>query len=499
MSRVGEPAPIRVRASRAGRFPLGTPGGRAGSFATPIVAGMTVVAGIIYFAVGSGGSFLPRQSSFPHHLLTAYAWTQGRLHLTAGELERRYIEARLARAGQMLPRATSDSVARVAYRETNARVLRARGLSEAEIDARVAHFLTGAYHDWVRIDDRFYAYWPPLPALLALPLVWLSGPSASDVLLGNLVGAATIPAIYFMLAALRRRWSELTPAACVALTALYAFGTVHLYQACLGQVWFLTQLCGTLCLILAIGLGLRAIERPGLIVAAAAMLGLGFLARSTIILAAPFLAAVLWLAVREGPNRIRRFLGYGSAAGATLTVAIAVQLAFNFARFGDPLDFGQGRLADAGGNPRFADEFKQYGRFHTHYIANNFKYYFTNFSLRYDHLRSPGVATFDPNGNSLFMVTPAMIYLLAFARTRQRALQLALVAGAIPGTAALMLFHGTGWYQFGHRYLLDVMPFLLLLAAFGMRGRLTGLSLALISASIAVNAWGTHRFCFEQA
>ncbi len=35
-----------------------------------------------------------------------------------------------------------------------------------------------------------------------------------------------------------------------------------------------------------------------------------------------------------------------------------------------------------------------------------------------------------------------------------------------------MLFHGTGWYQFGARYLLDTMPFLLILVAFGMRGRL---------------------------
>jgi hypothetical protein len=79
-----------------------------------------------------------------------------------------------------------------------------------------------------------------------------------------------------------------------------------------------------------------------------------------------------------------------------------------------------------------------------------------------------------------------------------RRLLWAVLAGAIPGLTALMLFHGTGWYQFGQRYLLDVLPFFLLLAALGMRGRLTRVSLASIGISFAVNAWGTHRFILEQ-
>jgi hypothetical protein len=61
-----------------------------------------------------------------------------------------------------------------------------------------------------------------------------------------------------------------------------------------------------------------------------------------------------------------------------------------------------------------------------------------------------------------------------------------------------MVFHGTGWYQFGQRYLLDIMPFLLLLVAFGMRGRLSRVSIALVLLSLATNAWGTYRFLVEQ-
>jgi hypothetical protein len=59
----------------------------------------------------------------------------------------------------------------------------------------------------------------------------------------------------------------------------------------------------------------------------------------------------------------------------------------------------------------------------------------------------------------------------------------------------LLLFMGTGWYQFGNRYLLDLMPLAILLIATGMEGRLTFMSAILIILSIVANAWGTYRFC----
>lgn len=64
--------------------------------------------------------------------------------------------------------------------------------------------------------------------------------------------------------------------------------------------------------------------------------------------------------------------------------------------------------------------------------------------------------------------------------------------------ATLLLFFGTGWYNFGNRYLLDLMPLAILLIAAGMRGRLTRVSVALITLSVLVNSWGLYRFMQEQ-
>ena len=62
----------------------------------------------------------------------------------------------------------------------------------------------------------------------------------------------------------------------------------------------------------------------------------------------------------------------------------------------------------------------------------------------------------------------------------------------------LLLCLFPGWYQFGNRFLLDVMPLAILLIAIGMQGRLTPTAALLIALSVAVNTWGTYRFCAEQ-
>jgi hypothetical protein len=458
-----------------------------------VVAG---ICGFVYLAVGSGGTFRFLPSTYVHHTLTAHAWLQGRLYATSDEIAVQYVMNRERRRGHVVPQDQSAGEFLQSYR----RDLAASRHSQEPIDVTQDRAFSAAFHDWVRLDDRYYAYWPPLPAALLLPFVWLRGPGVSDVLVGNLLGFASVAFVYLMLRALRSLWPALTTPACAALALAYGLGTCHMYQACFGQVWYLSQLSATLFLIVAICCGLNAVQQPAWMGAAGLALGIAFLGRNTAILSAPFFAVMLWLAVRDSPAWRRRYLVWSAAFGGALVVAIAIQLAFNHARFSDALDFGQGHLAQAGGNPRFAADFERYGRFSVHYLPRNVWYYFLNplmGSLGGPRSRIDGQPFFDPDGNSLFLVSPFMLYLLRCWQRRD-VLLAGVLAGALPGTVALMFFHGTGWFQFGQRYLLDTMPFLLLLAAFGMRGRLTWTAAALILVSIMVNGWGTYRFHLEQ-
>ncbi|MEE8170916.1 MAG: glycosyltransferase family 39 protein [Phycisphaerae bacterium] len=479
-------------------------------------AGLIVAAicAIVFFWAGVG-RFGVRVSGWSHHNLTANAWLHGRLYATADEIEHNYFTQWFIDRGQRMPRSTTTDQLRQSYRRIWQASLSRKGFNNAQIEARIKGMIGNAYHDWVRIKDpggdRFYAYWPPVPAVMMLPLVIAAGPTASDVLVGNALGSLIVLFTYLMLRELSKHWRALSTRACALLTILFGLGTCHFYQATIGQVWYLTQLTGTLFLIIAMWFAFKALAHPKWIVPAGVALGLGFLSRSTIILAAPFFAVVLWIAVRDSADRLKRYIGWGVAFNAMLLLAIGVQFGFNDARFGHPLEFGQGKLTeeDSGGNPIFTKEFKKYGRFNFHYLPRNVQHYFLHVPWPWDfelgnfkykarrHPKQPGW-TYDPWGDGLFFVSPAMLFIFLCWRQKRRDLLVATLAGLIPGTAALMLFHGTGYYQFGQRYLLDTMPFFLLLAAFGMRGRMSKLAVTLIALSVLVNSWGTYRFGLEQ-
>lgn len=417
--------------------------------------------------------------------------------MSVEEIVAQYVRNEQRRRGNRLSDDLSSTNVFAQARSAYAAEERRLGLSDEQIEVGFNRQLTAILHDWVRLDGRYYAYWPPFTTALLLPLVFFFGPGVSDVLVTNVLGALSVAGIYLMLRALQPYRPNLNTRVCVALSFAYGLGTCHFYQASFGRVWHQTQISATLFLILAILFALKALGQVRWMLAGATALSLAFLCRNSLLVAAPAFAFFFWQASARTTVQSRYLLWkVGAPCVAILAVAIAVQLGFNKARFGDALDFGDGHLADAGGLPRFMDDFHRYGRFSFHYVPRNVWYYFLN--PRMGILGGPlhprtGSRSFDPEGNSLFLISPFMLYLFAFARRRDD-LQKVFWVGALPGTALLMLFYGTGFYQFGQRYLLDTMPFLLLLVAGGMRERLTSVAALLIVLSIAVNTWGTYRF-----
>jgi len=171
-----------------------------------------------------------------------------------------------------------------------------------------------------------------------------------------------------------------------------------------------------------------------------------------------------------------------------------VQGVYNYARFADVLEGGLSIQVLTGGHPRFVQPFEKYGAFSLHYLPHNFKYYFWNYTVV--EIEN-GAIWIDFEGNSMFLVTPPLLYVFRLRR-HKLAFALALLSGILPLLAALLLYFATGVVQFGPRYLLDVMPLLLLLVALGMRGRLTHVGYVLVVLAIATHAFGTYRFCDEK-
>ena len=433
-----------------------------------------LVAALVYLALASHGTFRFGLSTYPHHVLIADAWLHGQLHVRDEVLHER-----------------ADAF----YRELREEVERARAargetLGDADWNRILERNRAPVLHDWSVVDGKHYGWFGPAPAALLVPFVAVFGLEASDVLLSCLLGAGTVLLTYLVLREVERRgFLALTPSAAVALALLVGFGTVHLYLTVLAHVWFLSQVTATFFLTLALVCALRADLGRRWALAAGAALGASYLARPSELATLPFFVWALWSAGADARERVRLALAFGTP----LALALGGMAAFNLARFGNALEDGLRYQLASGANPRFIADYRAHGVFSLHWVPRNLWHYFANPLLR----RLPdGALSFDPDGNSLFLVTPAFLYLFPALRARGGLVRSAWVACAC-SMSVLLFFFGTGWFGFGNRYLLDLVPLALILVAAGMRGRLTRVSVALIVLSVAVNAWGLYRFTLE--
>jgi hypothetical protein len=470
----------RVKQSGARLAPAGH---KSEAHEIPLWPGLLTAAlvGVVYLTVASGGTFHFRQSLFPHHVLIADAWLHGQLNVRDEVI-----------------RARNDQFYQ-AYHNNLERRYRAQGrqLPEADWLRLRAQVTPPSNHDWSVINGKFYGYWGPMVPALLLPYVAVAGLQASDMLFSCLVGMGTVLLTFLMLReADRAGFVPLTTAVCTALALVLGLGTVHFFLTIAGQVWFLSQVVATFFSTMAIWFILRTGASTVWPLAAGAAFGAAILARSSVGAIAPFFYCTLFLLARRAGRRVwPSLLRNAIAFSVPLVIAVGVILAYNYGRFGNVFETGTRVQFLTGGNPIFRRDYAQYGPFNVHYLSRNLYYYFLNPMLR-RHPRTQAF-TFDPFGNSMFLVTPPLLYVFRSV-SRRDWFALGVWAGVVPCMLLLLLFQGSGWFGFGNRYLLDLMPLALLLIAIGMRGRLTRTGLVLVALSLIVNAWGTYRFTLEQ-
>jgi hypothetical protein len=172
--------------------------------------------------------------------------------------------------------------------------------------------------------------------------------------------------------------------------------------------------------------------------------------------------------------------------GVVLGMFAAALLLYNYARFGSALDFGYAdmRIADV-----LAPRLREHGQFSLAFLPENLFYFLAAPPNVLD--RTPFV---EPNqwGLGIIFASPGLLYCLRGIRLTAASLGAALAAllVALPN----LLYYNTGWVQFGYRFSLDYLPFLVVLAALGTRGRIGRLGLVAIAISAIAGYWGYHWF-----
>lgn len=323
-------------------------------------------------------------------------------------------------------------------------------------------------------DGRWCVAYPPLPAILAVPLVWLGTATAQGVV-SQVSGGASAAFLYL---ALRAYGAPRLVA--VTGTLLSAFGTTLLFTSADGRSWFAAHAVAMLFTSIAFYLASRGGPAWGV----GAAIGFAALARLPVAAATPALAL---LVARRGGTPFRAALTRVVLGGLPL---LAIYVAYNVLRWGTVTDAGYARLTEG-------DFFFDHGLFSLAYLPRH---------LYAIAMEPPDLV---PNvwyflrprfvGMSLFLVTPAFLFVFAGLQDVRRSI--AVAATAIAAGLALLpdVTHGTvGFAQFGYRFSIDAQPFLVALALGGdalrngvWRGRPSVLFLIACALAVVMNVYAT--------
>ncbi|MDQ3937487.1 MAG: hypothetical protein M3253_02260 [Chloroflexota bacterium] len=338
---------------------------------------------------------------------------------------------------------------------------------------------------------------PPLPAVLLMPLVAVFGVATDQSVLAALLGGLNVALVWLVASQLTRRRG---PA--LLATVFFGFGTVHWYAAMLGSTWYYAHVVAVTFLLLSIILALdgerlerayggrrtRAIDGRQFV--AGLMLGVAALARLPVIFGAPFL-----LFVGGGGSYLRR----GFWAGLGAAIPLALLLAYNFGSTGELIHPAYEYLYRFEYAPRPE-------LIHRDWMIEDPRYLPQNLAimLAWPPVIRPecGLALLDPAcppispdplAMSILLTSPGYLLVLpALTAWRQR---LVLGAGlAVLTIAVFNLMHfSQGWVQFGYRFSNDFAPYALILVTLGIvKLGLRPLTRFLVAASIVINAWGVY-------
>lgn len=355
-------------------------------------------------------------------------------------------------------------------------------LADAFLHGRLYLATPASTHDLTLHGGKWYVPFPPLPALLMLPWVaWQGVTSLNTVLFATIFGALNVTLIFLLLSALaRRQWTQLSTVDNLWLTLLFALGCVHWYMATIGSVWFVAQICTVTFVALAVWLAIEG--RSAWLVGLA--LALALAARPNVLLTWPLLLGIAATHLAADGRRPSwgALLRWAIASVIPLMLVLGALLLYNQARFGHPLDFGYltENVAE-----ELAPNLRRYGQFNLHYLPKNVWAMWLA-GPQWDSERNFWRP--DPEGMSLLLTTPALLYL---ARARRRSW---LVLGGWVAFGLLLipllLYYNTGWWQFGYRFSLDFIAPVLVLLAVAADRRLSWSMRLLILVGVLVNFGG---------
>jgi len=329
--------------------------------------------------------------------------------------------------------------------------------------------LPSFYQDKIIFNNKTYLPFPPMPALIQIPFI-KANPDLTQQQISILIASLNSAFVYLLLTRLTQSKKA------IVLTIFYSFGTVAFWSAVVGTTWYFAHTVAVFFLILAFH---THFSKKHLL--SGLFLALAALSRLPVIFAALFFI----LELKNQKKTLFKFL-------IALSPALLITLILNYLKFGNLWQTGyqlvyQGYVSGSYPYTIIHQFYPNFPYFH-HLDPRNIPLHLFTFLVfpplwHSDHF-SPS-----PYGMGILFTSPLL--LLALWPRFKNNLQQNLYLSALLIALIDFMHYMQGWVQFGYRFALDFMLFLIILLA--LKITLTRLNVALIIISIIINFWGVRQ------
>lgn len=342
-------------------------------------------------------------------------------------------------------------------------------------------YVSNTLTELVAWGDHYFVVYPPMPAILLMPFVSIFGISFYQPILSIVLGAVNVSLAYMVLL---KFFNSIKLSLWISI--LYAFGTIQWYHAEVGSSWYVAHIVALFFLWLSL-LELATKQRLFLI---GLFIGGAYLARLPIILAITFVLIFLKEKFIAGKSIDKVKIKNLFLLTLGLLPALVFNGVYNFLRFGKVYDYAYTLYLNSQ-SLAIKQSIFPHGFFSIYYIPERIKDILYSFPTFTSH---PPFVIPSLYAMALCIVMPAL-FLILFASFKKKLIYSSFITVLIILIPILMK-GGNGFTQFGFRYSLDFLPYLLILTASGLENRFNLYAKLLIIFSILINLWGVIMISF---
>lgn len=322
--------------------------------------------------------------------------------------------------------------------------------------------LPSFYHDKLIFDDKTYIPFPPGASFILIPFVFLNE-NVTQQQTSIFIGAIDIVLIYLLLINFTTKRNS------ILLSIFFGFGTSFFWSAVVGTTWFFAHVVAIFFLTISLLLHFKDEQSSSLRGKhfwSGIFFALSALTRIPIILSGVFYLMQLF-------KQKKKFINFLIGA----FVFIPIMLSYNFFRFGNIFETGYEKV------------YMQYSGQKVS-ISENFGYFnYRNIPLHlYTFLIMPPSKDFKPSPFGMGILFTSPLLFIALKPKFKRGIELESIITTVVCAIPSFLHYAQGWVQFGYRFILDFIVFLMIILA--IRFKPSRFNLFLILISVMVNFWG---------